>query len=123
MYELIVEDSFDAAHCLRGYMGKCEHLHGHTYKVQALLRVNKLNETGLSVDFREVKAALKNAVDAFDHKHLNEMPEFSEINPSAENIAKTIFGILRRDLGGCVHKVIVWETPTSAAGYFEDAEN
>ena len=35
MFEILAEEKFDAAHCLRGYSGNCERLHGHTYKVQA----------------------------------------------------------------------------------------
>ncbi len=120
MYELTVEDSFDAAHCLRGYFGKCEQLHGHTYKVQASLRKTELNETGISIDFRDVKTALKEIIDFLDHKHLNEVPDFTDTNPSAENIAKFIYNSLKKTFGQSVYRVTVWETPTSSASYFEE---
>ena len=47
MYELMVEETFDAAHALRGYEGPCENLHGHTWKVQVFLEGDKLNNIGL----------------------------------------------------------------------------
>ena len=121
MYELTVEDTFDAAHYLRGYQGACERLHGHTYRIQATLRTPDINDTGISVDFRDIKSGLKDIVAELDHQCLNDLPVFSTTNPSAENIAKYIFDRLSALFGGRVFKVTVWETPTSAAAYFRES--
>src|SRR5690606_38082852 len=71
MFEILVEEKFDAAHCLRGYPGNCERLHGHTYKVQVILRTSKLDNLGMAVDFRTVKAALRDILQTFDHSYMN----------------------------------------------------
>jgi 6-pyruvoyltetrahydropterin/6-carboxytetrahydropterin synthase len=120
MYEILVEEKFDAAHCLRGYSGNCERLHGHTYRVQALLRVEKLDEIGMAVDFRKVRTVLREAIALLDHQYMNDLPEFSQENPSAENLAKYIYGKLARKYAGLLQKVTVWETESAAASYWED---
>ena len=58
MYELMVEDTFDAAHALRGYDGPCENLHGHTWKVEVTIEAEKLDKIGLVVDFKDMKKKL-----------------------------------------------------------------
>lgn len=119
MYELCVESQFDSAHSLRRYDGPCESLHGHTYKVQVYARGQDVDENGVLVDFRRLKTVLANVVSYLDHKYLNELPEFRVQNPTAELIAKLIFERMRQELGATVAKVVVWETPTSSAAYFE----
>lgn len=119
MYELTVESQFDSAHNLRGYEGACESLHGHTYRVQVSYRGPKLNEIGLLLDFKQIKSALGEVTSYFDHRYLNELPEFRESNPTAESIAELIFRKMKARLGLGVSRVTVWETPTSSASYFE----
>jgi 6-pyruvoyltetrahydropterin/6-carboxytetrahydropterin synthase len=116
MFELMVEDSFDAAHALRGYEGACENLHGHTWKVQVFLRGSKLNKIGLLEDFKNIKLQLAQALKAYDHKLINDAPPFDKKNPTSENLAETIFRSLkkrRRNLS----KVTVWESATTNASY------
>lgn len=119
MYELNVEAQFDSAHNLRNYHGSCENLHGHTYRVMASYQGAEVNDLGMAVDFRELKGALCEIVDAMDHAYLNDLPEFTEQNPTAELIAKVIFHKLRASIGEGISKVTVWETPTSSASYWE----
>lgn len=121
MYELQVEVSFDAAHCLRDYQGPCARLHGHTYRVQVTLRGPELAPSGMLVDFRDVKRALGEIVERLDHRFLNEVPPFTDINPTAENLARHFHDELKRALGGIVSKVTVWESPSSCASYWEDS--
>lgn len=113
----MIEDSFSAAHALRGYSGPCENLHGHTWKVQVFLQGNKLNKIGILVDFKEVKAQLKKILDKFDHHNLNDLPEFKEQNPSCEIIAKLICETLKKDLKE-LSKVTVFESEKTSASYF-----
>lgn len=117
MFELMVEESFAAAHALRGYKGKCENLHGHTFRVQVFLSGDKLNNIGIMMDFHEIKRFLRNILERFDHKDLCEISEFKIDNPSSENIAKAIFNELKRDIKE-LNKVTVWESATSSASYF-----
>lgn len=119
MFEILVVDSFDAAHCIRGYKGSCEKLHGHTYKVEARFRKAGLDDQGLSIDFREAKSSLKYILDYLDHTFINDLPEFQVDNASAENIAKFIYSRLKETFNEALYNVTVWETPTSAVTYWE----
>ena len=118
MYQITVEQHFDAAHALRGYQGKCENLHGHRFKVVAHIKASKLNEIGLAYDFRELKARLGEVLERYDHTNLNEIAPFNNINPSSENIAATIYNELQPKIKGVsLVSIEVWESPESAAEY------
>ena len=91
MYNLIVDSHFSAAHQLKGYRGKCASLHGHTWGVSATVRAGELDEIGMCLDFKKIARSLDEVVEQFDHRNLNELPEFATINPTAENISRIIF--------------------------------
>ncbi|KPJ67957.1 hypothetical protein AMJ44_06975 [candidate division WOR-1 bacterium DG_54_3] len=118
MYELMVEESFDAAHALRGYEGPCENLHGHTWKVQIFFEGEKLNKIGLLEDFKVIKRQLQDILAEFDHKLLNDLKPFETENPSSENLARIIFGKMK-DKSKALSKVVVWESHTAYAAYWE----
>ena len=66
------EFTFDSAHHLHHYEGKCQSLHGHTYKVQ-LMMSGKPDERGISIDFADMKRiAQARIIEPLDHKYLNE---------------------------------------------------
>ena len=119
MYQVSVEQHFDAAHYLRDYQGKCEKLHGHRFKVVISLKAKKLNEIGLAYDFVELKRHLGEVLIQFDHTCLNDVPPFDKINPSSENIAITIYDQLKPCFSGevSVSDVQVWESPQSCITY------
>jgi|SRR4051794_21100246 6-pyruvoyltetrahydropterin/6-carboxytetrahydropterin synthase len=125
MYEVTVEDSFAAGHYLRNYKGKCEKPHGHNYKVRVTLQGAELDQTGLLLDFKDIKEVMKKVIDPLDHEMLNEVSPFTEVNPSAENLAKYLYdqtnGRLRSLTTGrvSVKDVTVWETDTTTARYSE----
>jgi len=118
MFELMVEESFDAAHALRGYEGPCENLHGHTWKVQVFLKGEKLNKIGLLEDFKSIKNELKEVLAEFDHKLLNDVKPFDAENPSSENLARIIYGKMKKKME-TLDRVVVWESHTSNAAYRE----
>ena len=123
MYELKVEDCFAAAHNLRGYNGKCEELHGHNWKVEVIVRATSLDDTGLAIDFHDLKAATKEILEALDHSYLNDLPAFRVNNPSSELIAKYIYEELSERVardGLWVHKVTAWESDKACASYLGD---
>jgi 6-pyruvoyltetrahydropterin/6-carboxytetrahydropterin synthase len=123
MYEIIVEDYFDSAHFLRGYQGKCENIHGHRYTIRVRLKTKTLNEIGLAYDFTDLKRYLAEIVAKFDHASLNEIPPFDKINPSAENIAETIYNKLWKKLSReavTIDGVEAWETPRQGVVYTPD---
>jgi len=124
MFEITVEESFAAAHALRGYRGKCENVHGHNYKVEVTLEGERLDETGLLVDFVELKRRLRNVIERLDHRMLNEIPPFDRLNPTAENMARYFYEELARALQESaaagrvrVARVRIWETDSTTAAY------
>jgi 6-pyruvoyltetrahydropterin/6-carboxytetrahydropterin synthase len=112
-WTLRVRDRFSAAHFLKGYKGKCEKVHGHTFEVEAALRVEDLDAVGIGVDFSEIKKALAAVLP--DHTLLNEAYPF---NPSAENLARHLYGELKKRYP--VRAVTVWESEDASATYSED---
>ncbi len=123
MYELTVRTRFAAAHSLRGYQGECENIHGHTWQVDVTVKAGQLNDIGLGIDFRELKAKLQSIVRRYDHTCLNDLEEFQNQNPSSEILAREIFHALSRELSSLplkVTRVRVWESPDAAAAYVEE---
>ncbi|MCX6010783.1 MAG: 6-carboxytetrahydropterin synthase QueD [Chloroflexi bacterium] len=123
MYRISVEQHFDAAHALRGYKGKCEALHGHSFRVVAKIEASGLNDIGLAYDFVELKARLADVVSRFDHTNLNDITPFDKINPSSENIASTVYKELKSRLAGAkvaLTAVEVWESPQTGVSYSPD---
>ena len=125
-YEIKIESFFSGAHRLRGYDGQCENLHGHNWKVEVFVSSSELREDGMVLDFRKLREATQAVLEALDHRYLNEIPYFSEINPSSENIAKYIFDRLKDRFEG-IHarltKVTAWESASACASYYEDHDN
>ena len=125
LYEQTAELQFDAAHSLRGYDGKCARLHGHGYRVQVTIEGSELDDLGMLIDFRRVKATCREIVDELDHAHLNELPAFRQTNPTCENLARHLCERLSEVLDDervRVACVTVWETPTSAVTYRPEAK-
>lgn len=121
MFEVSVEYHFDAAHYLRGYQGKCEHVHGHRFRVIAAVHANELDSLGMAYDFTELKRHLQDVVAKFDHICLNDLPVFNESNPSSENIATAVFQELKPRLGKLsLAWVEVWESPESHVRYIPE---
>ena len=123
MYQVSVEQDFDAAHFLRGYQGKCEALHGHRFRVLARVKSSRVDDIGIAYDFTVLKQHLGDILSRFDHTCLNEVPPFDKINPSSENIATTIYDELKLKLAGApasISCVEVWESPQSGVAYSPD---
>ena len=109
--------SFDAAHFLPGYPGKCATMHGHHWVVELGVEGRVGPETGMVIDFTELSDFLEEkVVERFDHRLVNDLIE----SPTAENIAVRIK--LSWDLWSEEHClsvelafIRVWETPDSFA--------
>lgn len=110
--ELIVKEKFSSAHYLENYKGKCEKMHGHTFVIEVKFKVDKLDKSGIAIDFTILKAYLKDIMP--DHKVLNDIYDFS---PSAENLSEHFFNLISKDYP--VSKVTVWESDNAAASYGE----
>lgn len=139
MYSLISEASFDSAHFLAQYEGKCRNIHGHRWIVKVEIFGEKLQENGskreMLIDFGELKSELKKLVDFYDHSLIiekNTMREITlnalkedgfriievEFRPTAENFAKNFYDYFI-EKGFSVKSISVYETPNNCAIYSE----
>lgn len=122
-YTLKIILDFAAAHLLRNYEGVCARLHGHNWKVEVEVTATALNEVGMGVDFKDMKAATRQVTDALDHRNLNELEPFTRINPTAENIAAYLYQEISQRLNGQhvqVSAVTIWETERACVKYSEE---
>lgn len=138
MYQLTTEHSFNSAHFLAGYDGKCGNLHGHRWRVLLTVQSETLREDqqqkGMCVDFAELKKDLRTELDALDHVLIIEQGSLREstmkalqeekfqvvempFRPTAENFARYFYELFTLK-GYPVAKVEVYETPNNSAVYF-----
>ena len=119
-YRVTIAARFEAAHNLIDYPGGPEPLHGHSYKVEAVLESKDLQQHGVAVDFVGAKKALEAIAKEFDYKYINEHPAFASRNTSAENLARYFAERLESSgVLGWTHvaEVAVWEGPENRATY------
>ncbi|MBS0013772.1 MAG: 6-carboxytetrahydropterin synthase QueD [Desulfobacterales bacterium] len=122
MYELKVVNRFAAAHQLKMVTEKCENLHGHNWKVELFVAGEKLQDSGVLMDFGIIKKRLGGIIDSLDHKFLNELPAFADANPSSETIARYIADAFTERIEPgeeiFVSRVHVWESDDACAAYW-----
>jgi 6-pyruvoyltetrahydropterin/6-carboxytetrahydropterin synthase len=137
MYKLKTSASFDSAHFLAGYAGKCANIHGHRWTIEAFFSGNELvkdgTKRGMLIDFGDIKHAVRELADSFDHALIYEenslRPATVEalntesfrlipvpFRPTAENFAEYFYGELKSK-GLSVSSVAVYETPENCAVY------
>lgn len=139
MYVLKTSSSFDSAHFLAGYEGKCSNIHGHRWTVEVEVCSDSLelngNNRGMIVDFSELKHSLTDVTDEMDHSLIIEKGSLKvktiealkeenfrmielDFRPTAENFAKYFFDTMKKK-GYRVLKATVYETPNNCASYME----
>jgi 6-pyruvoyltetrahydropterin/6-carboxytetrahydropterin synthase len=120
VFEISVQTEFCAAHAIL-IQGQREPVHGHNWHVTVTLGGESLDSDGLLCDFHAVETALAEVIAPFRNADLNRTPPFTDVNPSAENVARFIATALqtRLTLGGQAHlrSVRVTEAPGCAATY------
>jgi 6-pyruvoyltetrahydropterin/6-carboxytetrahydropterin synthase len=123
-YILKVLTEFASAHTLRGYPGACSRMHGHNWKVEVEVEATALDEVGMGVDFKVIKEAARDIGGRLDHRYLNDLEPFTEVNPTAENIAAYFYRELRQSFEKPalkVKSVTLWETDRACVRYTEEA--
>ncbi|HBO37134.1 MAG TPA: 6-carboxytetrahydropterin synthase QueD [Pasteurellaceae bacterium] len=143
MFKISKEFSFDMAHILDGHDGKCQNLHGHTYKLQVEVS-GELHiagaKKGMVIDFSEVKTIVQKAIlEPMDHafiydtgserecriahllNELNSKTFGMPVRTTAEEMARFIFNRLKREEQLPISAIRLWETPTSFCEYREDS--
>ncbi len=121
-FSIRIEARFEAAHFLRSYRGVAEPLHGHSYRVEAVLAAKSagVDDDSIAVDFVTSKASLEDLARRLDYTCINDVAPFDHINPSAENIAEWFWSELTGAVAGegaVVRSVTVWEGPVNAATF------
>ncbi|WP_273397797.1 6-carboxytetrahydropterin synthase QueD [Actinobacillus porcinus] len=139
MFKVSKEFSFDMAHILDGHDGKCQNLHGHTYKLQVEVSGDLVAEgakKGMVVDFTDVKRIVKETIlDPMDHAFIYDTTSEREckiasllnelnsktfgipVRTTAEEMARFMFNRLKDQLP--ISAIRLWETPTSFCEYRE----
>jgi 6-pyruvoyltetrahydropterin/6-carboxytetrahydropterin synthase len=123
MYELKVITRFAAAHRLTMVGAKCENMHGHNWKIEVVLKGDRLNTAGVLMDFGDIKALLRDIIGRLDHQFLNELPIFAGVQPSSERIAAFVADQLQQALGDPkvhVSRVSAWESDDACATWVAD---
>ena len=132
MYIVKTEDSFDSAHFLARYNGKCRNIHGHRWRGEIEIAGENLDD-GMVVDFTDIKAALKALTDNLDHSLVMEKDTLKpqtyeclvdegfrimimDFRPTAENFAKYFFDEIKNK-GFNIRAAEVYETPNNCARY------
>jgi len=95
-------------------------MHGHNWKVEVEVLGNKLDNIGMVIDFKDIRNMTNKVVDKLDHRFLNDLDAFKEINPTAENIAGYIHSELTKLINNdniVVKSIKLWETDKSAVTY------
>ena len=129
MHLITSESSFDAAHFLTNYEGKCKNIHGHRWRVVVTIKGELTN--GMLVDFGDFKKDIKDLCDYFDHSFIAEKGSLDkklfdllnkqfvlrvvEFRTTAENFSKYIFEEMSKKYS--VKEVCVYETPNNCARY------
>ena len=125
-------EHFNAAHRLHNadwdeakneqVFGKCNNpsYHGHNYEVEVKVTGKPASDTGFVIDMKLLSEIInENVLEKFDHKNLNlDVKEFTELNPTAENIVIVIYNILRPRINSDLDlQVRLYETPRNFAEY------
>jgi len=140
MYNIATEVSFDAAHFLKNYVGKCRNIHGHRWRVVITTKADDLQENmhlrGMVTDFKDLKSDLNEVADMLDHTLIYEKDSLSEplksllteegfeltevdFRPTAENFSKYFYDLMKAK-GHNVTSAAVYETPSNYASYSEE---
>jgi 6-pyruvoyltetrahydropterin/6-carboxytetrahydropterin synthase len=122
MREICITRTFAAAHSLEGYPGDCARLHGHNWKVEAVVVSDTLDSLGMIMDFRDLKASLDKILSQLDHRMINETDLLKGGNPTAERISEAIFEALSPlvqsdQQNRRLFLVKVWENESSWAAF------
>ncbi len=116
-FQITTTRQFSAAHQLVLYDKTLEPLHGHNWVVKVTAASQQLDPMGVVMDFHELERLLDQIIQPMHNRHLNEMPAFATLNPSAENVAFHICQSLKLPAPIALLSVEVWETSANSAIY------
>lgn len=121
VYRLRVECRFSASHVLPG-CPPCDRLHGHSWRLRGTWMFLALDETGMGANFALLRQLLEERiVRVYDHRHLNDVPPFDAVAPTAENLAREFYRMLKGHprVGGNLRTIELWEGSENSVVYEE----
>ena len=114
MYEVYVAAAFEAAHRLKGDFGPASRTHGHTYRLEAIVRGEELAEDGTLLDIGEFRDTVDGIAASLDYRDHDEVPGLKGKNTTAEVVAGFCWDGISSSLQGrglASLTVRVWESP------------
>lgn len=114
MYEIYVAATFEAAHRLIGDFGPATRMHGHTYRMEVIVRGERLAEDGTLYDIGKLRPAVNDLAASLHYQNLNELPDLAGVNTTAEAVADYCWERLVPSLRGeGLDSLVVriWESP------------
>lgn len=114
MYEIYIAAQFEAAHRLIGDFGPATRTHGHTYRMEVIVRGDALKDDGTLYDIGKLRPAVDELAASLHYRDLNEVPGLEDVNTTAEAVAHYCWEKLAPDLGGSglgSLTVRIWESP------------
>ncbi len=123
MYLVTQDGWICASHQVSKADGSLEPIHGHNWRIQAVVAGDKLDSAGVLIDGGLLERLLDEAIDHLDHQHFNDMPEFKDRPVSAEVVAEYLAGLLAPKInreGRRLAEIRVWQTERTSAAYLTD---
>lgn len=125
MYEIGIIAHFEAAHRLVGDFGPATRLHGHTYRLEVIVRGARLHDDGTLYDIGMLQSDVQRLTAMLHYQNLDEVPGLAGLNTTAEQVAhfcweQLVVGLRGHDLHSLL--VRVWESPHAYAAYEHDIE-
>ena len=121
MWEISQETVVSAVHQLRAGPGRDDRVHGHKWRIKAVVQAKELDESGWVLDFNALGAAMRDLVEPYEGRFLNELPPFDDLNPTREIIARVFADKLAAKIDDGrvrVARVEIWENEARCATYF-----
>ncbi len=100
MYEIYVAAQFEAAHRLVGDFGPATRTHGHTYRMEAIVRGERLKDDGTLYDIGRLQPAVEDLAASLHYRDLNDVPDLANVNTTAEAVAHHCWDKLAPSLRG-----------------------
>ncbi len=114
MYEIYVAAQFEAAHRLVGDFGPATRMHGHTYRMEVIVRGEHLHDDGTLYDIGQLRPAVEDLAASLHYRDLAEVPGLEDVNTTAEAVADYCWERLSPPLKGQGLEslaVRIWESP------------
>ncbi len=123
MYEIGVAAQFEAAHRLTGDFGPATRMHGHTYRLEVIVRGTRLDTNGVLFNIGELRSAVDGLAASLDYRDLGEVPMLAGVNTTVDTVASYCWDTLSPRLhhrGLASLLVRVWESPQVHAAREDD---